>query len=97
MSTTTVRTREQKLADAKFAFDVLRQELSSEPLRLLITKLSEYPAPPQDGNYEAITAYASLVQGSMTLAQIAAANDRAALTAAVHLMDSGVAREREED
>jgi hypothetical protein len=95
MSVTTVRTRDQKLADAKFAFDALREELGSKDLRELITKLAEFPAPQKDAPPEAIVAYASLVQGSMTLAQIASANDRTALTAAVNLMAGTVGRERE--
>lgn len=90
------RTREEKVGDAKFAFDALKAELSSQPLRELITKLAEFPAPAKEAPTEAIVAYASLVQGSMTLAQIAAANDRAALQAAVTLMNNGVARPRED-
>lgn len=97
MAMTTVRTREQKVADAKFAFDALRQELGSEDLRKLITNLATYPAPASDSSAETITAYAALVQGATQFAQIAAANDRTALTAAVHLMDSGVSHERPED
>lgn len=82
------RTVEAKVGDAIAAFNGLRDEVTPPPLRALIQKMTEVPM--TEGTD--VAAYASLVQSSIHLARIIAANDRATMIAAVMLTQSGVSR-----
>lgn len=79
------RTVEQKVGDASVAFTALRDEITPPPFRNLINEMTSYPV--TEGTD--MVAYASLVQASMGIARIIAANDRAALIAAAMLTQSG--------
>ena len=96
------RTREDKVGDLKWAFDMLRMELTPQTMRDFITKLSTTPAPePITGsedpaiimaNSKALEAYAALVQSGMAVGRMVTANDRTAMIAAAMMMQSGVSR-----
>lgn len=79
------RSNEQKVADTATVFNALRDEITPAPFRNLINKMVEFPV--TEGTDMA--AYASLVQASMSIARIVAANDRQALLAAAIITQSG--------
>lgn len=82
------RTVEQKVGDALEVFNALRAELTPEPMRALVTKMTSIPM----GENTDVAAYASLVQASLHIARVVAANDRFAMIAAAMLTQSGVSR-----
>ena len=82
------RTVEQKVGDTVAAYNALRDEVTPTPMRSLINKMAEVPMGPDSD----VAAYASLVQASLALARVVAANDRAAMIAAAMITQSGVSR-----
>ena len=84
----TNRTVTQKTNDALAAYARLREELTPTAMRALITKMTEQTP----GEGDDIAAYTGLVQASLHLARVVAANDRAAMLAAAMLTSGGVAR-----
>lgn len=84
----TNRTVAQKTADTLVAYEALRAELTPVQMRELITKMTSQTP----GEGDDIAAYTSLVQASLHLARVVAANDRTAMLAAAMLAQSGVAR-----
>lgn len=87
----TYRSRTDKIADALGAYNVFRDELTTDVMRNVLGNMTgaqmQAAADAQD-----VQAYAALVQASLNLTRIVAANDRAALIAAVMLTQSGIAR-----
>ena len=83
---TTNRSVPQRIADTAQAFQALRDELTPQPLRDVITLLTTQKP---DENTD-VAAYASLVQSSLSLARLIAANDRAAMMSAAVITASGV-------
>lgn len=81
------RTTGEKIADTVTAFNVLRDEVTPQPMRDLINGMTSIPTEGADA-----AAYASLVQSSIHLARIVSANDRAAMMAAAIITQSGVSR-----
>jgi len=84
------RTVQQKIGDTHTAFEALREVLTPDPMRALIGRMSEIGSNPDEK--VDIAAYASLVNGSLALARIVAANDRAAMLAAAMITQTGVSR-----
>ena len=82
------RTVTQKVGDWNTAFEATREAITPAGLRNLIDRLASFPV--NDATDAA--AYASLVQSSMSVARIVAANDRAAAISAAMLTQSGVSR-----
>lgn len=82
------RTVQQKVGDALGAYEHLRAELTAPEMRALIDKMTTM----QPGDKDDMAAYAALVQASLQLARVVAANDRAAMLGAVMLTQSGVTR-----
>lgn len=85
------RTTTDKVADAMQAFNAFRDELTPDVMRETLNSMTgaQQQAAAQVGD---VQAYAALVQAAITLQKIIAANDRAALVAAVLLTQSGVSR-----
>jgi hypothetical protein len=82
------RTVEQKVGDTAAAFNALSADITPEPLRWMVTDLTSVDITETTD----VAAYASLVQSSIHVARIVAANDRAAMLAAAMITQSGVAR-----
>jgi len=82
------RTVAEKVSDAIRVYDQLRAEITTPEMRALITKMTSM----QPGEKDDMAAYAALVQASLQLARVVAANDRTAMLAAAMLTQSGVSR-----
>jgi len=85
----TLRSRTDKIADALGAYNVFRDELTPEVMRNVLGNMTDAQRAVDVGD---VQAYAALVQASLQLQRVIAANDRAALVAAVLLTQSGIAR-----
>lgn len=90
------RTVQQKVGDWAGAYRDIRDAVTPEPLRQLITDMTSMKLG-DDPTIELVSAYSTLVQGSIHLVRIVAANDRAAAIAAAMLTQSGVSRPIIED
>lgn len=84
----TTRSVNEKVSDTLRAFETLRHELTPDAMRALIKRMSEQ----QPDDTLDVAGYASLVNASMQLARVVAANDRAAMMAAAMITQSGVSR-----
>jgi hypothetical protein len=80
-----------KIADAHRAYEAFREELTTGTMRSVLSDMTgaQMQATASSGD---VQAYAALVQASLNLQRVVAANDRAALIAAVMLTQSGVSR-----
>ena len=85
---TQTRTANQKANDCLAVYGRLREELTPTQMRTLITKMTEM----QPDDKADMAAYTSLVQASLHLARVVAANDRTAMLAAAMLTQGGVSR-----
>jgi len=87
----TYRSRTDKIADALGAYNVFRDELTPDIMRTVHNNMTgaQQQAAAEAGD---VQAYAALVQASLSLTRIVAANDRAAMIAAVMLTQSGISR-----
>lgn len=85
------RTATDKIADARQAFNVFRDELTTDQMRNVLGKMTDAQsqAAAQSGD---ASATAAIVMASIQLQRVIAANDRAALLAAVMATQSGVSR-----
>jgi hypothetical protein len=84
------RTVNDKIADARMAYNVFRDELTDAKMRQVVADMTDAKAEiAAKGDF---TAYAGLVQASIQMHRVVAANDRAALMAAVMATQSGVTR-----
>jgi len=84
------RSLSDKIADARRAYEALRDDLTSDTLRAMgetTTKAQAEAAEAGD-----ISRYAAWVDASINVQRVIAANDRAAMIAAVMLTQSGVSR-----
>jgi hypothetical protein len=79
------RTNDQKVADVKYVFDLLRDEVTPPILRQMMAAMT----PKDPTNFEQNLAF---LQGSFQLARLISANDRAAMIAAAMLTQSGVVK-----
>ena len=86
------RTITDKIADTRRAFEVFREELTPPIQRETLTKMTGPDALAAIAATGSIEAYEKMVQSSLSLARLIAANDRAALLAAAMVTQSGVAR-----
>lgn len=90
MATQRERTVNERVGDWKQAYDMVKAELTSHDMRRMITDMtSVQPGPNTDLN-----AYAGLVNSSMALASVVAANDRTAGTIAESIT-RGMTRDKE--
>lgn len=87
----TQRSLTDKIADARRAYEVLRDELTTDVMRSVLNDMTgaQMQAAASVGD---VQAYAALVQASLNLQRVVSANDRAAMIAAVMLTQSGVSR-----
>lgn len=85
------RTTPDKIADAMQAYQAFRDELTPDVMRDTLNHMTgaQQQAAAEVGD---VQAYAALVQAALNLQKVIAANDRAALVAAVLLTQSGVSR-----
>jgi len=85
------RSAQEKAADAVAAFSLLRDEVTPPVMREVMAKMdqmqAEVAALPDGGQK-----YLDLVQTSLSLRRVIAANDRAVMLAAAILTSSGVSR-----
>lgn len=81
------RTPQEKVGDWNEAYEPIRDAITPDPMRQMITNMTSVPMEGVE-----VAAYASLVQSSIHLARIVAANDRAAAIAAAMLTAAGVSR-----
>jgi len=85
------RSLTDKIADARRAYEVLREDLTSDVMRNVLGNMTGAQMQAA-ADVNDVQAYAALVQASLNLTRIVAANDRAAMIAAVMLTQSGVSR-----
>ena len=87
----TQRSLTDKIADARRAYEVLRDELTTDVMRNVLNDMTgaQMQAAASAGD---VQEYAALVQAALNLTRVVAANDRAAMIAAVMLTQSGVSR-----
>jgi hypothetical protein len=85
------RTVNDRIADALIAYNVFREELTPENMRSVLEDMTgaQKQAAAEAGD---VTAYAALVQASLSLQRLVFANDRTAMLAAVMATQSGVSR-----
>jgi hypothetical protein len=85
------RSVSDKIADAVKAYNAFRDEVTPPQMRAVLENMTgaQQQAAAEVGD---VQAYAALVQASLNLQRVIAANDRAALIAAVMLTQSGISR-----
>ena len=85
------RSLTDKIADARRAYEVFREELTPPNMRSVLDNMTgaQMTATASSGD---VQAYAALVEASLRLNSLVSANDRAALMASVMLTQSGVSR-----
>lgn len=86
-----VRTPQQKADDARAVFLLLRDEVTPPIMRELLDSMTN-AASQSAAQVGDVQAYAALVQASLQLQRVIAANDRTVMVAAATLTASGVSR-----
>jgi hypothetical protein len=86
-----VRTPQQKADDARAVFLLLRDEVTPPIMRELLDSMTN-AASQSAAQVGDVQAYAALVQASLQLQRVIAANDRTVMVAAAVLTASGVSR-----
>jgi hypothetical protein len=88
----TARTPSQKAADALAVFNVLRDEVTPPIMRAVLNDMTDAQRQAAIASVGDVQAYAALVQASLHLQRVVAANDRMTMMAAAILTSGGVAK-----
>ena len=86
----TGRTAGQKVADAKAAFEILREAVTDDSVRAMSDSVNKAMADAAASGNAAL--YEEWVRAGITITRLVSANDRAALIAAALITQSGVSR-----
>lgn len=86
------RTPEQKAADAKRIFELLRDEVTPPVLREVMLEMTNAEHQQAVAGIGDVQAYAALVQAALSLQRVVAGNDRAVMISASILAAGGGAR-----
>lgn len=89
---TATRTPQEKVGDWNAAFEPIRDSITTHEMRAMQSAMTEVQVPKTTDDIGAFQAWVALVQETVKLSRLIAANDRAAAIAAAMLVQSGVSR-----